>query len=458
MKNLFLLILSWGMLISPLAAQKSLAPGIQPYAVNWSYAVKQMLNAGGYNVPGPKAAFDLRPGSRGPSNDVVLDSTITFYGYNLGAGEPIPLFRNIYTYPEPGAEVVEEFFFERKAWVSLSRTTLVVDHLGRMTEATAQRYDEESGQFIPDSRIDFFPRGSDLVNIDSFFISAWSTELNGYIRQMATWNTYDVHERLTESVSAIEIFEYPLIFTDQYTYDIAGHLVLVESFNIDGIDPIPAGKQELVYEDGHLIRVTDFDADGLGAYVPRHKSVLTYHLHGAIHTDKSYDWDFEQEDWILVQDKSYGYDGDGRITSQIIIISNQEGIMQKDQTTYSYTLDAYPALETNYTWNEAIQDYTVVQQKHFYYNTIVAYEPVDPVDPVVADALFMYPNPTSGVVQVKLVGKISVQIYTISGQLVNKYTLSPGEKFLDLSDLPSGIYQVRAKSDDDYFSGKLLVQ
>lgn len=85
-------------------------------------------------------------------------------------------------------------------------------------------------------------------------------------------------------------------------------------------------------------------------------------------------------------------------------------------------------------------------------------EQTDPVDPMVPDALFMYPNPTSGIVRVKLIGKISIQIYTISGQLVKKYAMSPGEKFLDLSDLAPGFYQVRAKSDDDYFSGKLLIQ
>jgi hypothetical protein len=51
-----------------------------------------------------------------------------------------------------------------------------------------------------------------------------------------------------------------------------------------------------------------------------------------------------------------------------------------------------------------------------------------------------------------------VLIYTISGQLIKKYALGHGERVLDLNDLPAGIYQVRAKSDDDYFSGKLLIQ
>ena len=86
------------------------------------------------------------------------------------------------------------------------------------------------------------------------------------------------------------------------------------------------------------------------------------------------------------------------------------------------------------------------------------YQQQELIDPPAIDAFFLYPNPTSGIVQVKLSGQISVLIYTISGQLIKKYTLAHGERVLDLNDLPSGIYQVRAKSDEDYFSGKLLIQ
>ena len=38
-----------------------------------------------------------------------------------------------------------------------------------------------------------------------------------------------------------------------------------------------------------------------------------------------------------------------------------------------------------------------------------------------------------------------------------KLSLPHGEKTIDLSGLPAGMYQIRAKSDEDYFSGKLLV-
>ena len=86
------------------------------------------------------------------------------------------------------------------------------------------------------------------------------------------------------------------------------------------------------------------------------------------------------------------------------------------------------------------------------------YQQQELIDPPAIDAFFLYPNPTSGIVQVKLSGKISVLVYTISGQLVKKYALGHGERVLDLNDLPAGIYQVRARSGDDYFSGKLLIQ
>lgn len=79
-------------------------------------------------------------------------------------------------------------------------------------------------------------------------------------------------------------------------------------------------------------------------------------------------------------------------------------------------------------------------------------------EPVEADALFVYPNPSKGVVQLKLQGKITVYVYTLSGQFLQKNSMTPGEKILDLSSLGSGVYHIMAKSDDDYFSGKLIIQ
>ena len=117
--------------------------------------------------------------------------------------------------------------------------------------------------------------------------------------------------------------------------------------------------------------------------------------------------------------------------------------------------DEYVAKESGYTYDNNLEKWVPEDKQYYYYNELTA---VDPEDPIVADALFLSPNPTSGVVQVKLTGKISVHVYTISGQFVQKYYLAPGEKMIDLSFLPAGIYQIMAKSDEDYYSGKLLIQ
>ena len=78
-------------------------------------------------------------------------------------------------------------------------------------------------------------------------------------------------------------------------------------------------------------------------------------------------------------------------------------------------------------------------------------------EPVEADALFVHPNPSNGVVKLMLTGKISVYVYTLTGQFVQKNYMAPREKILDLSALPPGVYHIMAKSDDDYFSGKLII-
>ena len=59
MKRFFLPVLSWALAISPIFAQNALPPSIQPYAVNWSFSVKQMFESAGYEVPGPHAEFEI---------------------------------------------------------------------------------------------------------------------------------------------------------------------------------------------------------------------------------------------------------------------------------------------------------------------------------------------------------------------------------------------------------------
>ena len=152
---------------------------------------------------------------------------------------------------------------------------------------------------------------------------------------------------------------------------------------------------------------------------------------------------------------AYGYDESKRAVVKESSALNDQGIWIRHKETYVYITDEFLQRTDNYIYDNNLESWVLEDRKFYYYDNTTA---VDPNEPLADAALFMYPNPTTGYVQVKLTGKIAVYVYTLSGQLVLKSYLAPGDKTLNLSSLPAGLYQVRAKSDDDYYSGKLIIQ
>lgn len=455
MKHFTLPALIWALAISHTFAQKHLAPSIEPYAYHWGYSVKQMLQAAGYEVPGPHAETDLRPKIENRSEELQLDSTVTYFGYTPSGQDSIPMLRNIYTRPEQGIEVITESFFDLDHWENLSRTALYSDELGRLVDAIAFAWDATTQTFVPDSRLTVYPHGNSLTEADSLIVSAWNPEIKDYVRTIATWNEFDDADRLVTSTSSIEIFEFPLIFKDTYTYDMDGKLILVESFNVEGQELIPAGRQEYGYINNLLSSLTNFIPDGLGSYFPQNRTEYLYTTSGLQEFVKNLEWDFVKSDWKLVSVDAYGYDESNRTNVKESSALNDQGIWIRHKETYAYISDEYLLLTGNYSYDNALESWVLEDRKFYYYDNTTA---VDPSEPLADAALFMYPNPTTGYVQVKLTGKIAVYVYTLSGQLVLKSYLAPGDKTLNLSSLPAGLYQVRAKSDEDYFSGKLIIQ
>jgi len=87
-------------------------------------------------------------------------------------------------------------------------------------------------------------------------------------------------------------------------------------------------------------------------------------------------------------------------------------------------------------------------------------------DRVADNALNLYPNPTTGMVNLSLDqekdGQISIEIFDISGRLVyNKTAIGFGGKLnqaLDLSGLDKGVYFVKVKTATSEFNQKLTIQ
>ncbi len=453
MRHFLFTFLAFILALGQLAAQKTLPPSIQPYAVHWGYKVKQLLQEVGFEIPGPHAEFELRPQLESRSPGFRLDSTVSFYGYSpFGSPDSIPLFRNIYSYPSPDKEIIEESYLNNGIWIPLSQSTITKDNLNRITGAVALRYDEEAGLYIPDSRIRVYPHGASPELLDSICVEIWDLDLNHWRNHLAISNSFDDQDRLLESESVFGLFEFPVIFREKYLYNEAGLLEVIESYTADGEEEWLDGREEYTYEDGLATVVTALSSDGSGGFFPVRMTDNTYNERRLLEKQTMAEWDFEKEEWSLTVTDTYMYDDEERMVEHVNIIFAAPGLIDRTRYTYEYFRDEYRANETYYGWDSG---WKIQDRKYYYYSSLVAYEPVDPVT---ADAMFLYPNPTSGIVHIKLAGSPTVYVYSLSGQLVRRVQMAPGEKVLNLTGLQAGVYQVRAKSNEDYYSGKLIIQ
>ena len=455
MKSILLLMMMLAAAVSPVFGQKQLPASIQPYAVNWGYSVKQMFQAAGYEVPGPKASFEFLPMVQTRSEQPQLDSTVTYHGYDLTGQDSMPLFRNVYTYPQEDMQVITEYYYDLDHWVPMSRTALISDELGRLVDAFSQIYDDATGTFVPDSRIEMYPHENDLELIDSFFVFGWAPEIKDWYRLLAVWNTIDGEGRITESLSSTEIFEFPIVFLDRYSYNDEGDLYSIESFNIDNGEEYPASREIFWYDD-HLVQSSIVEvSDGFNGFVAESKMEYTYTPFRKEELVKSFILNLEINDWQLNHITGYVYDDQQRVSQKEEIAAIETGGWDRQLKMYAYLEKEFLSSESSLTYDSQTDEWVLQDKTYYYYNGTTAYEPVDPVT---IGALTMWPNPASGNVQFGLEGSVSLQIFGPAGQLVRQHELNSGEKTLDISALPSGAYYVKAKSEDGHYAGTLIIQ
>jgi hypothetical protein len=68
----------------------------------------------------------------------------------------------------------------------------------------------------------------------------------------------------------------------------------------------------------------------------------------------------------------------------------------------------------------------------------------------------VYPNPTSGVLNVQIDGSFNATIYNYQGQVVMRNTVNNGQ--IDMSGLASGVYFVEIRTNDNVSVEKVIVK
>jgi len=451
MKNLFMPALCWALAISQLFAQKNLPQSVSGLSVNWPHSVKNMLGTAGYDLPGDRAQAIAQFGEGTRNSELQLDSTVTFTGY--AAGDSTPIFRTTHAYPLDGTEVQIEWYNENDDWQPLNRNTVIKDDLGRLVETMAEGYDPAAQAFIPDSRLELFPRGNSPDLVDSILVYVWDADQNDWLLLLSILNSFDIHGRLAESVTTIDVFGQPWLFKDVHVYDDNGDNTLIESFLVDSGFEIPTNLLVMEYENHLRILVTALVFDGF-EFIPQSRNAYEYTDFAKDSIVTSFEWDETANDWANIQTVLYGYDDMQRVSLKETRFYEMGGGESREQLAYSYVEDELLALEETYIWDSG-GSYFLTDRKYYYYS---GEEPSSVYNPMPVNALRMFPNPTTRFLQVDLEGNGPVQVFDGAGRLVLQHRGQPGAIILDFSALPAGIYTVRAVSADKYYAGKLVKQ
>ncbi|MCK6691222.1 MAG: T9SS type A sorting domain-containing protein [Thermoanaerobaculia bacterium] len=422
-------------------AQRTLPPSLRPYAENWTYTLVKSLHRAGYDMP-TMPATPISANGVSPRNTLQLDSTKTFYAYNLNfPGDSLPLFRTIYQYPAPKVKIEINYQYENNGWLTLNRSTLISDDQERLVEVTAEAFDPLSQSFNPDSRLEIFPHGDSPELVDSVFTYGWDTTIQDWTRLFSIKNVFDDQDRLLENISQVDYLGTPVIFRDVYYYDANGDNHLIENFAImDGFE-FHGGRTNIVYVDHRPIEVEVLVSNDGVNFLPDSRTNYAYHLSGLIRKQMNFEWDAEKDNYRLNQTIDYFYSPDQRLVGKETAFMPLNAHEERERVSYVYIDDENLSVEWLHLWDDDLFDWVLDSKKFYYYNGLV---PVRPA-PSPALALQVTPNPTTGAVQFTFVNEADIKVFDLTGQMVQSRLLQPGQR-LDMSALPAGEDRYRDSS------------
>lgn len=385
-----------------------------------------------------------------------LDSTVTFYGYNIfnfpgQTADTTPLVRSVYAYPNPDTQVEVNSEYQIDTWITQNRTTLTKDDQGRLTGAFGELYDAGAQAFVPDSRLSAYPRGNSATLVDSFLVERWNVDVQSWEPAFETRNVFDAQDLLKEAYSTFYGFGDNIEIKEVYTYDANGDNTLIESFAVIAGFSFPSGKSELTYVDHKPVEVIAYVYDGAN-FVWTSQLTYTYTPFDSILQVNSFEWDPELPGWVQTQSDEYTYYPDRSLQSKETTFYEGNGETTRERIVYEYVDNTDDLrLENIYLIDQSTGQFYLDGRKYYYYNGITAL----PAAPRRVESLALSPNPSAGAVQTSLPGEAWFTIYGSGGQRLSTQRLQPGET-LDLSAYPAGLYRVVAQDGDKVFAGSVV--
>ncbi len=449
MKKFLFCVFMWGVSGQMLSAQKTLPPSLQPYAPNWHHSIVKFMQRMGYQMPTMHNDLVGSAGVQDRSAFLQLDSTKTFYAYDVPfPGDSTPLFRSKYRYEPLNIKIELNEQFENGSWLTLNRSTVRSDDLGRDVEITAEAYDQPTKDFTPDSRLLVYPRGSSKNLFDSVFTYRWDPQAQDWVMIFTILNQYSPNDRLLESRSLLDVFGQPVWFKDKYIYDANGDNIRVESFGLlDGFE-IMTSKVEIRYNQNQPVETIAYAVNEMGEFEPQSRITRSFVLTDREKQVNSYEWDLENNDWFQTEGVTYDYDNERRVIQKETTFYHKEDPEERERFTYAYKQGENLALESSFVWID--NDFILTDRKYYYYRGAASAKGSESNLP-----LTLLPNPTIGHAQLQLNEPAVINIYNTNGDLISSGMYQPNATLL-LYDLPNGLYFITARTEKEMFSGRLV--
>ncbi len=446
---ILLLALMAGILPVFTHAQRVLAPSIQQQGIALPEKTAQLFNKAGFDLQNhPKNQLE-----QPRFNELQLDSTKTFVGYDWSQpGDSTPFSRTVYQYPSSNEEIQIVYQWENEVWLPLNRSTIVRDAQQRITLVSSEAYAPDTHSYVPDSRIESFPHGASMVLLDSFAVYQWNPDVMDWVVQIATINSFNEENKLLESYSVLNFLGEPVIFVDTFLYDANGDNYLIESSGIFEGFEVATGKTENTFLNHLLIAEIDYISDGVN-FFPQTRTTFLYAPFGQLARHSSFDWDVAIENWVLDETIDYNYDDAQRLSEEFKTFYEAGTPGNAERISYEYAEGSNLALETILLFDPLSETWSLDRKTHYYYNLPTSI----PNEPQLSLPLPLAPNPTSGLVRIGLDEVVGIQLFDQVGKLVTTQTIQPGQ-MLDISMLPAGIYMITARSEHDFFNGRIVKQ
>lgn len=449
MKQYILPVLLWTLALSHAFAQQTLSPSAQQnLGLLPTNALKLLTKAGFVTA---QSSNTLTADER--TNPLQLDSTKTFVGYNVNAGQDsTPLDRTIYQYPQANKRIETNYQFVNDAWVPTDRSNITIDALEREPSAVSELFDNSTQTWVLDSRYQAFFHGDAIDKFDSLQVFDWDETLPGWALAFSVRNTYDAQNRLIISESTFDFDGQVALLRDVYSYNASGDNHLIESFIVSSGFELPSGKTELQYTNHLLIQEIKYASAGFSGFVPSDRVVYAYNANNKVKQQNTSVYMPGVNDWAPTQTQLFSYDAELRLSEQEIITTEPGTPEDKIRLNYVYKQDEKLALENIFVWEAGA--YVLSDRKYYYYTAGSAGLFPTPGN---VQSLAMFPNPGSGVVQLTLENEAVVMVFDASGKLMDSQVLVPGSS-LNLSALPQGIYQIVATDNQARFTGRFIKQ